>query len=135
MLANHSLKIKKQYKNLGDSQYIYQSELDEACFQHDIAYGDFKNLTRRKDSDKILRIKHLIIQRGLASIVYTFFEKNSPSGSVKNKIMPNQELAEKLRKPIIKKFDKRKLYASFKENIWGVDLVDIQLISKFNKEF
>ena len=41
----------------GDSQYIYKNELDKACFQHDMVYGDFKDLTRRTASDKILRDK------------------------------------------------------------------------------
>ena len=40
------------FKKTGDAQYIYQNELDKACFQHDIAYGDFKDLTRRTTSDK-----------------------------------------------------------------------------------
>ena len=47
--------------------------------------------------------------------------------------MSNSELAEELHKPIIRKFGKRKVYSSFKENIWGADLADMQLISKFNK--
>ena len=42
------------FKETGDSRYIYQNELDKACFQHDMAYGDFKDLTRRTASDKIL---------------------------------------------------------------------------------
>ena len=42
-------------KATGDSRYIYQSELDKACFQHDMTYGDFKDLSRRTASDKILR--------------------------------------------------------------------------------
>ena len=41
-------------KETGDSQYIYQTELEKACFQHDMGYGDFNNLTRRTSSDKIL---------------------------------------------------------------------------------
>ena len=45
------------------------------------------------------------------------------------------QLANELRKPIIKKFNKRKVYSSFKDNIWGVDLADMQLLSKFNKGF
>ena len=49
-------KIQK-FKETGDSRYIYQNELDKACFQHDRAYGDFKHLTRRTASDKILRDK------------------------------------------------------------------------------
>ena len=44
-------------------------------------------------------------------------------------------LVEKLHKPIIRKFEKRRVYSSFKDNIWGSDLGDIQLISKYNKEF
>ena len=47
----------QKFKETGDSRYIYQNELDKACFQHDIAYRDFKDLTRRTTSDKILRDK------------------------------------------------------------------------------
>ena len=47
--------------------------------------------------------------------------------------MPNQQLANELYKPIIRKFKKRKMYSSFKDNIWGVDLADMQLISKYSK--
>ena len=49
-------KIKK-LKKTGDTKYIYKNELDKACFQHDMAYGDFKDLTRRRDSDKVLKDK------------------------------------------------------------------------------
>ena len=47
----------------------------------------------------------------------------------------NEQLAKELHKPIIKKFKKRKVYSGFKDNIWGADLADMQLISKFNKGF
>ena len=47
--------------------------------------------------------------------------------------LKNQQLADELHKAIIRKFRKRKVYSSFKDNIWGVDLADIQLISKYNK--
>ena len=47
----------------------------------------------------------------------------------------NEQLAEEPHKPIIRKFKKRKVYSTFKGNIWGTDLADIQLISKFNKGF
>ena len=66
-----------------DSRYIYQNELDNACFQHDMAYGDFKDLDRRTAADKILRDKAFNIaknpkynayQRGLTSVVYKCFE-------------------------------------------------------------
>ena len=47
----------QKIKETGDSRYSYQNELDKACFQHDMAYGDFKDLTRRTVSDKILHNK------------------------------------------------------------------------------
>ena len=46
-----------------DSRYIYQNEIDKACFQHDMAYGDFKDLTRGKASDKIFRDKEFNIAK------------------------------------------------------------------------
>ena len=53
-----------------------------------------------------------------------------------NKSIPqNEQLAEEIHKPIIRKFKKRKVYSAFKDNIWGADLADMQLISKFNKGF
>ena len=65
----------------------------KACFQHDITYGDFKDLTRRTDSGKILHDKAFDIaknpkydeyQRGLASMVYKFFDKKTAGGAIKN---------------------------------------------------
>ena len=47
----------QKFKETGDSRYIYQNELDKACFQHDMAYGDFEDLTRRTASDEILHRK------------------------------------------------------------------------------
>ena len=67
----------QEFKEKVDWQYIYQHELDKACFQHDMAYGDFTGLTRRTASDKILRgksftiaknLKHDRYQHGLASV-------------------------------------------------------------------
>ena len=76
----------QKFKETRDSQYIYQNELDKACFQHDMVYGDLKDLSRRTASDKILHDKAFDIaknrkydeyQRGLASVVYKFFNKKS----------------------------------------------------------
>ena len=50
------------------------------------------------------------------------------------KLYPNKKLAEEVHKPITRKFDKRKVHSTFIDNIWGTDLEDIQLISKFNKD-
>ena len=66
-------------------------------------------------------------------MVHTFFNKKYKGAGVKNEIKENQQLANVLHEPIIRKFEKRKVYSSFKDNIWGVDLADIQLISKYNK--
>ena len=65
---------------------------------------------------------------GLASMVYTFFDKKTSGGTVKNEIISNKEL-EKWHKPIIRKFNKRKVYSPFIANIWGADLADVELIS------
>ena len=64
-------------------------------------------------------------------MVYKFFDKKSKGSGVN--FMPNQQLANEFHKPIIRKFKKGTVYSSFKDNIWGVDLADIQLISKYNK--
>ena len=56
-------KILQKFKETGDSRCIYQNELDKACFQHDTAYGDFKDLTKRAASDKILRDKAFNISK------------------------------------------------------------------------
>ena len=66
-------------------------------------------------------------------MAYKLFDKKSSDSNVKNKNMSDQQLAEQLHKPIIRKFKKRKLQSPFIDNIWDADLADIQLISKFNK--
>ena len=68
---------------------------------------------------------------GTASLVYSFFDKKTVSGAVKNEIIQNKELAEELDQPIIRKFVIQKVYSSFIDNIWGTDLADMQLLSKF----
>ena len=47
----------RKFKETGDTKYIYRKELDKACFQHDMAYGDFKDLKKRTAADKVLRDK------------------------------------------------------------------------------
>ena len=70
-------------------------------------------------------------------MVYKFFDKKSKECGVKQvniKLTPqNQQLAEELHKPIIRKFEKRKVHAAFKDNIWDADLADMQLLSRYNK--
>ena len=67
-------------------------------------------------------------------MVYRFFDKKSEGSAIVNN-KENVQLAQELHKPLIKKFQKRKVYSSFRDNIWGVDLVDMQLLSRFNKGF
>ena len=77
-------------------------------------------------------------QRGLASMVYKFFDKKSTAGPSSLERMgsgivrdSSSILADELHKPIIKKFNKRKVYSQFKDNnIWGVDLADMQSLSR-----
>ena len=139
----------RKFKETGDTSYVYKNELDKACFQHDMAYGDFKDLAKRIAADKALRDKAFKIvidqkydgyQKGLASMVYKFFDKKSQGSGFannnnNNNNKENTQLVDALHKPIIKKFKKRKLYSSFRDNIWGVDLADMQLLSIFNKRF
>ena len=105
-----------KFKETGDISYIYKNELDNACFQHYTVHGDFKDLKRRTASDKILRDEAFNIaknpeydgyQRGLASMVYKFFDKKSKVGSIGSneiKQLNNLQLAKESHKPIIRKF-------------------------------
>ena len=79
----------------------------------------FKDFTRRTTSN---------------SNIAWYYKKSSGSG-IEDENIPNKELAEELHKPIIKKFNKRKIHSPFIDNIWGDDLAYMWLISKFNKGF
>ena len=143
--TRHKERIKKIEKT-GDARYIYRNELDKACFQHDSAYADHEDLINRTKSDKVLRDKVYNIasnpkydgyQRGLASMVYKFFNKKSMGSGIAGDTTKSCSLergslilAEELHKPIIKKFNKRKVYSQFKDNIWGVDLADMQSLNR-----
>ena len=117
--TNNKERIQK-FMQTGDTDYIDKNDLDKACFQHDMAYGDFKDLARRTASDSsILKDKSFNIaknpkydgyQRGFASMVYNFFDKQTSGGDVS--VLQNEHLAEKLHKPIIKRFKRRKVYSS-----------------------
>ena len=83
--TRHKERIKK-FKQTGDTRFIYRNDLDKACFQHDSAYADNKDLIIRTKADKVLRDKAYNIashpeydgyQRGLVSMVYKFFDKKS----------------------------------------------------------
>ena len=100
-----------------------------------MAYGGFKDLVKRTGADKILRDKAFNFandrkyggyKKGLASMLYTFFDKKTAgcgftllaNKSAIKSTSQNEQLAEELHKPIIKKFKRRKGYSAFKDNIW-----------------
>ena len=152
----------KEFKRTGDTRLLYRNELDKACFKHDAAYAKYKDVENRLISDQKLRNSEYDIasnpkydgyQRGLASMVYKFFDSEvapvnkktmSGKGNAKHTAKPralarsslertkevNKILAEELHKPVIKKFNKRNVYSQFRDNIWGVDLADMQSLSK-----
>ena len=111
-----------------------------------MVYGKTNDLVKRSQSDKVLKDKAFKIandpkydgyQRGIASMIYKFFDKrfaflnkSSGSGMVNE---PNYQLADEFNKPILRKFKKRKLDSSFRDNILGADLADMQSLNKYNK--
>ena len=127
----------EKFMETGNTDFIYRNELNKACFQLDMAYGKSKDLTKRTQSDKVLKDKAFKIasdpkhdgyQRRLASMVYKFFHEKSSGRGVANE--PNYQLASELDRPIIRKFKRRKVYSSFRDNIWGIDVADIQSLRK-----
>ena len=128
----------EKFMKPGNTDFIYENELDRACFQHNMAYGKSEDLIKRTQSDKVLRDKAFKTasdpkydgyQRRLASIVYKFFNKKSSGSGITE---PNYQLEDEIHKLIIRKFFK-KVYSSFTDNIWGVDLADMQSLRKYNK--
>ena len=129
--AKNKERIEK-FMQTGNTEFIYRNELDKACFQHDMAYDKSKDVAKRTQSDKVLRDKVFKIasdpkcdgyQRRLASMVYKLFDKKYSGSGIANE--PNYQLANELHKPIIKKFNKRKVYSSFRDNICSGDLADM----------
>ena len=114
--------------------------MNKSYIQHDMDYGRPNDLSKRTQSDKVMRDKAFKIssdpkhdgyQRGLASVVYKFFDKKFIRSGIFNK--PSYQLADELHKPIIQKFKKGKVYSSFRDNIRSVDLADMESLSKYNK--
>ena len=122
----------EKFMMTGNTDFIYRNDFDKACFQHDMAYGESKDLARRSQSDKVLRdkafkiasnLKYDSYQKGLASMVYKSFDKKSSGSGVNS--LPNYQLANRVHKQIIRKLKRRKVYSLFRDNIWGVDLADM----------
>ena len=110
---------------IGNTNFIDRNELDKPCFQHYMAYGKSKDLAKRTQSDNVLKDKAFKIvsdpkydacPRGLASMVYKFFDKKSSGSGSFNE--PNYQLANELHKPITQKKYFKKVCLSFRYNIW-----------------
>ena len=124
--TKHKQRIQK-FKETGDTYYIYKNELDKACFAHDAAYSDSKDLTKRTVADKILKNKAFDIakdpkydgyQRGLTSMVYKFFD-SKVSGSSAKLTPQNVQLAEEFINPSLENLKKEK-YIQHVKIIFGV---------------
>ena len=134
----------QKFKETGDLRYIYQNELDQACFRHDMVYGDFKDINRRIFADKVLYNKAFNIAEdpNTMDINVDFLQwfinsliKERLVKVLKNENISNKKSGKQLHKPIIRTFNKRKEHSPFIDNIWGADLAEMQLTSKFNKGF
>ena len=128
----------EKFMQTGNTDFIYRNELDKACFQHNMAYGKSKDLAKRTQSDKVLRDKAFKIasdpkydgyQKGLASMIYKFLIKNL----VEVVPLMNQIINQQMNylNQLLKNF--KKVYSSFRDNIWGVNLADMQSLSKYRK--
>ena len=127
-----------------NTNFIYKNELDKACFQHDMAYGKSKDLAKRTQSDKVFRKKVFRIE---SDPKYDGYQADQlqwfTSFLIKNLLRlinlvevelvmnqkPNYQLPNELHKPIIRRFKKTEVHSYFRDNIWGVDLVDMPSLS------
>ena len=105
----------EKFMKTGNADFIYRNELDKTCFQHDMAYGKAKDWVSRTQSDKFLRDKAFKTasspkydgyQRGLAFMVYKFFDKKSKGISVTN--ASNYQFANELQNQLLENFKKEK---------------------------
>ena len=134
--TKHRERIQK-LRETGNLKHLYRNELGKACFAHHAAYSDSKDLAKRTIWDKILKDRAYEIvrncnyggyQRAITSMVYKFFDEKLGSG-----ISVNEELAAELHKPVINNFKRRKVYATFKDNISAADLAEMRSLSSMNK--
>ena len=122
----------QKFQEKGDSRYIYRNELDKACFQHDIGYGDYKDLARRTASDKVLRDKAFNIAKNpnmmdIKEFLHLWF--------ITFLITTPQLVVVKMKWDKVNNLLKNYInyYKIKKKNIWVVDLADMQSISKCSK--
>ena len=118
----------EKFMQTGNTDFIYRNELDKVCFQHDMAYGRSKDLVKGTQSDKVLKDKAFKIasnpsydgyQRGLASMVYKFFDKKSKGSGIINE--PNYQLTNELINLLLKNLKKGK-FINFLKTIFVVSI-------------
>ena len=127
--VDHLLKTDRiqKFKEKGYSRYVYQNEFDRGCFQHDMTYGVFKDLP-------IEQIKHSVLLKiqnmtDIKKILLHWF---------RNCLIKILLLRVQINLLLTQEHDlfnviKCKVSSSFKDNLWGADLADMQLISKYNE--
>ena len=130
--TKHRERIQK-FRETGNLKHFCKNKLDKACFAHDAEYSDSKDLAKRTISDKILKDRshetarnrnYDGYQKALESIVYKFFNKKTGS-----EVSLNEQLAEELHKPVIKKIKRTKVYT----NTWAADVAEMGSLSSKNK--
>ena len=130
--TKHKQRIQK-FKETGDTNYIYKNELDKACFAHDATYSDSKDLIKRTVADKILKNiafdiakdpKYDGYQRGLASMVYNFFDKKSKGSGAKHVNTKNEQLVDNFINLLLENFKKEK-YIQHSKTIFGLQIWQI----------
>ena len=134
--TKHCERIQK-FRETCNLKHFYRNDLHKSCFAHDVAYSDSKDLVKRTISDKILKDRAYEISRNCkydgyqgasADMIYKFFDNKTGSG-----ISVNEQLAEELYKPVIKKFKRTNINARFKHKILAADLPEMELLSSKNK--
>ena len=132
------LKIQKQ----NVLNYVYKNKLDKPCLAHDAAYAISNDLARTTVSDKVFKDRASEIsllpqydgfQRGLACIVYKYFDKKTGPGATSKAIANvNEVLAYDSHKAVIKVFKRGQMYLRFKNNFLAADLAEVNSLSSFN---
>ena len=121
-----------KFMQIGNTDFIYRNVVNKACSQHDMVCGKSKKLEKRTQSDKVLwdkafknasNPKYDGYQQGYGSTVYKILDKKSSGWAMKAE--PNYQLVNELYWQIIRKCKRRKVYSSFRDNIWGADPTDM----------
>ena len=123
-------------KKKGNLKHIYKNELNKAFFSHNAAYSDRKDLPKKTISVKILKDKAYEIATnsiyddyngGLAGMIYNIFDKKTGLGAIttdKVGASVNEVLTQQLHKPVIKIFERKRVYAKLKNTILVADLAE-----------